>query len=87
MQETADIRLGSSGSSRLHAMAQARVQMAALAWSVRGRCYRFCLSHSLNLFVAAESRRRQNVLGGLPFYLQCPSNLGGPGHPAQIYEP
>jgi hypothetical protein len=84
MQETADIRPGFSESSGLHAMAQARVRMAALACSVRGCYYRICLSHSMNLFVAAESRRRQNVLGGGGVFCICPSHPGGFGHPALV---
>lgn len=37
----------------------------------------------MNLFVAAESRRRQNVLGGGVFSI-CPSRPGGFGHPALV---
>lgn len=46
MQETAGSRLGSSGSSELHAMAQARVRMAALACSICG--WYSCLSPLVN---------------------------------------
>ena len=67
MQETANIRLGSSESSELHAMAQARVRMAALACSVRGWYYRFRLTTLMNLFAVAESRRRQMLLGGVSY--------------------